>query len=123
MDANGIADRAGPRGAGSTPVQYPFTLFQGPDWGPQFKGIKPVEFELQTIPQSGKSWNIDEVGTAHYGMVADYVEEIRIEGGREGLDALYNSRSEEHTSEIQSLMRISYAVFCLKKNKRQKTNK
>src|SRR3546814_4009706 len=26
------------------------------------------------------------------------------------------SRSEEHTSELQSLMRISYAVFCLKKN-------
>src|SRR3546814_6014413 len=31
-------------------------------------------------------------------------------------------RSEEHTSELQSLMRISYAVFCLKKNK-QLTNK
>src|SRR3546814_6655325 len=31
------------------------------------------------------------------------------------------SRSEEHTSELQSLMRISYAVFCLKKKK--KTNK
>src|SRR3546814_4266286 len=30
-------------------------------------------------------------------------------------------RSEEHTSELQSLMRISYAVFCLKKNKKQKT--
>src|SRR3546814_4635384 len=28
-------------------------------------------------------------------------------------------RSEEHTSELQSLMRISYAVFCLKKNKPQ----
>src|SRR3546814_6085176 len=28
-----------------------------------------------------------------------------------------NSRSEEHTSELQSLMRISYAVFCLKKQK------
>src|SRR3546814_2286471 len=28
-----------------------------------------------------------------------------------------NERSEEHTSELQSLMRISYAVFCLKKNK------
>src|SRR3546814_19450967 len=27
----------------------------------------------------------------------------------------YNARSEEHTSELQSLMRISYAVFCLKK--------
>src|SRR3546814_10669328 len=30
-------------------------------------------------------------------------------------------RSEEHTSELQSLMRISYAVFCLKKNKKKKT--
>src|SRR3546814_10159648 len=29
--------------------------------------------------------------------------------------AAENSRSEEHTSELQSLMRISYAVFCLKK--------
>src|SRR3546814_9999673 len=29
-------------------------------------------------------------------------------------------RSEEHTSELQSLMRISYAVFCLKKNKSKK---
>src|SRR3546814_3634068 len=36
------------------------------------------------------------------------------------IDALYSgaaSRSEEHTSELQSLMRISYAVFCLKKQK------
>src|SRR3546814_1667051 len=29
---------------------------------------------------------------------------------------MQNLRSEEHTSELQSLMRISYAVFCLKKN-------
>src|SRR3546814_5466918 len=31
-------------------------------------------------------------------------------------------RSEEHTSELQSLMRISYAVFCLKKKKIRKNN-
>src|SRR3546814_8955420 len=31
------------------------------------------------------------------------------------------SRSEEHTSELQSLMRISYAVFCLKKKKNNNT--
>src|SRR3546814_9969018 len=31
-------------------------------------------------------------------------------------------RSEEHTSELQSLMRISYAVFCLKKKKKIKQN-
>src|SRR3546814_7689742 len=30
-------------------------------------------------------------------------------------------RSEEHTSELQSLMRISYAVFCLKKKRKKKT--
>src|SRR3546814_6248926 len=34
-----------------------------------------------------------------------------------------NHRSEEHTSELQSLMRISYAVFCLKKKKHKTTNK
>src|SRR3546814_4277048 len=32
-----------------------------------------------------------------------------------------SSRSEEHTSELQSLMRISYAVFCLKKKNKHKT--
>src|SRR3546814_10239956 len=37
-----------------------------------------------------------------------------------GLDA---PRSEEHTSELQSLMRISYAVFCLKKKKNNINNK
>src|SRR3546814_3455806 len=36
-----------------------------------------------------------------------------------GLDV---GRSEEHTSELQSLMRISYAVFCLKKKKKQKNS-
>src|SRR3546814_10345507 len=35
---------------------------------------------------------------------------------------VWNNRSEEHTSELQSLMRISYAVFCLKK-KTNLTNK
>src|SRR3546814_10231236 len=38
-------------------------------------------------------------------------------------DALaINERSEEHTSELQSLMRISYAVFCLKKKKKKRSN-
>src|SRR3546814_4109067 len=37
--------------------------------------------------------------------------------GALGLAGAYNNRSEEHTSELQSLMRISYAVFCLKKKK------
>src|SRR3546814_4744100 len=44
---------------------------------------------------------------AHYNQALEFQEH-------------HNQRSEEHTSELQSLMRISYAVFCLKK-KKQKT--
>src|SRR3546814_9210692 len=38
------------------------------------------------------------------------------------LHVFAHARSEEHTSELQSLMRISYAVFCLKKKTKIKTN-
>src|SRR3546814_5649654 len=41
---------------------------------------------------------------------------VKIDAGR----VLICRRSEEHTSELQSLMRISYAVFCLKKKKNTK---
>src|SRR3546814_1023303 len=40
-------------------------------------------------------------------------------GKTEQLDITTSIRSEEHTSELQSLMRISYAVFCLKKQNQQ----
>src|SRR3546814_970622 len=45
-------------------------------------------------------------GTANHGLNRD-----------RGSAAHWGCRSEEHTSELQSLMRISYAVFCLKKKK------
>src|SRR3546814_5446551 len=52
----------------------------------------------------------------------------RLSAGADGLQRLHRLqragrclfRSEEHTSELQSLMRISYAVFCLKKKKKAK---
>src|SRR3546814_8060645 len=43
-------------------------------------------------------------------------------GGRTG-QVCQTGRSEEHTSELQSLMRISYAVFCLKKKKQNTQTK
>src|SRR3546814_2786418 len=45
--------------------------------------------------------------------------------GRVGVQAMRDgaARSEEHTSELQSLMRISYAVFCLKKKNKEHTSK
>src|SRR3546814_3682014 len=45
------------------------------------------------------------------------------EGSDEQQPAPEDHRSEEHTSELQSLMRISYAVFCLKKKNKNTTNK
>src|SRR3546814_9906144 len=41
------------------------------------------------------------------------------EAGHINADSALGDRSEEHTSELQSLMRISYAVFCLKKKNKQ----
>src|SRR3546814_5348933 len=52
--------------------------------------------------------NADAIGTLRI------LEAIRILG-LEKKTRFYQARSEEHTSELQSLMRISYAVFCLKK--------
>src|SRR3546814_981788 len=63
----------------------------------QLRGGVDQRFERQIDPRRDDPAQIGAVG-------ADMVE------GRRG-------RSEEHTSELQSLMRISYAVFCLKKKK------
>src|SRR3546814_7840184 len=48
---------------------------------------------------------------------------ITYSGKGELARASQQGRSEEHTSELQSLMRISYAVFCLKKKKKTKYNR
>lgn len=90
-DANGFGGHPGPRGGDSEPVQYPFSLFRGADWSERYQSLPEMQVELLTVPESGKFWHIDEVGMAHYGLVADFVEEVRLEGGGEALDALYNS--------------------------------
>src|SRR3546814_6911827 len=54
--------------------------------------------------------NTHHIGVAHIGMSRDQL--LDLDRGHVDATAL---RSEEHTSELQSLMRISYAVFCLKK--------
>src|SRR3546814_5454233 len=64
------------------------------EYGAQFmRGVQPREVLMY--------WGGDERGNDFQGPKNDYPW-----------------RSEEHTSELQSLMRISYAVFCLKKKKR-----
>src|SRR3546814_4749459 len=78
-----------------------------------------LETELKRVPGTRDVYTIgapdravlvqlDAARLAAYGLA---VEDLA--------DALRAARSEEHTSELQSLMRISYAVFCLKKKKSQ----
>src|SRR3546814_6305220 len=52
--------------------------------------------------------------TAETGLAARVNALLRSDMGRRDWPLRFYSRSEEHTSELQSLMRISYAVFCLK---------
>src|SRR3546814_7470135 len=50
----------------------------------------------------------------------DNIDEMAMDRKLKEIGRAEGARSEEHTSELQSLMRISYAVFCLKKKKNTK---
>src|SRR3546814_5469232 len=63
---------------------------------------KPMKF------QKGAKWSAGSKLNAIFGEYTDWRAKHPSD-----------DRSEEHTSELQSLMRISYAVFCLKKKKKQ----
>src|SRR3546814_9794791 len=85
-------------------------LMQAPDWADFEPGVLipeiPVQVTTTTPPQS------DTVDDAEF-------METQLEGGKDGASQLAllllenTARSEEHTSEIQSRMRSSYAVFYL----------
>src|SRR3546814_4459003 len=61
--------------------------------------------------QHSRMSDILELSAAYQAIVHETAD------NREAINAFVEKRSEEHTSELQSLMRISYAVFCLKKKK------
>src|SRR3546814_7753237 len=73
-------------------------------------------------PELGHSVHVEVAGLLpdrpyYYRFTAAGERSLR--GRARTLPAVGASRSEEHTSELQSLMRISYAGFCLKKKKRR----
>src|SRR3546814_9013986 len=77
------------------------------------KRLRLTQQEKRIVDYHRKNIETGNVGSDPEGRpVTVYSTGIRIPGGKnEGKFV----RSEEHTSELQSLMRISYAVFCLKK--------
>src|SRR3546814_8736352 len=81
---------------------------------------------LPALPMAEMLYECDNTGEAEL-LVEQYLPAVRQWGFvdqlasgylvRARLAAMRGDRSEEHTSELQSLMRISYAVFCLKQKK------
>lgn len=87
-DVNGLAAQPGP----SEPkIDYPFTLFQGADWGPKFDDMAPVTFDQSHVPEGDRYFDYNDEGIAHYGLYADWVEALRKTGGARAMNALYNS--------------------------------
>src|SRR3546814_6730734 len=88
--------------------------------------LRGVDFEFDGVADIGDAHVDAEVaaldrgfGLEPHGFLLVHADaravEVDVEG--DGLGYAIEGRSEEHTSELQSLMRISYAVFCLKKKK------
>src|SRR3546814_6249272 len=74
--------------------------------------------DMPKLEEDGAAFRMDRGG--HLAPALDLLRGI--DAGRRGiaLPRRHDLRSEEHTSELQSLMRISYAVFCLKKKTTRK---
>src|SRR3546814_8376693 len=99
-----------------TDTLFPYTtLFRSPlELSPTFS--KPERFPLRLVGHAIHSCRrCRSSASARAGLRQD------VRGNeREGLQRPRIDRSEEHTSDLQSLMRTSYAVFCLKKKNTHK---
>src|SRR3546814_10546402 len=92
-----------------------------------FKGKALFEFIGDLFHQFAGNGRFGQPVPAVHTVLADDMHLVALAPHRVGGNIVRDDpvaplRSEEHTSELQSLMRISYAVFCLKK-KTQRTNK
>src|SRR3546814_2609897 len=76
----------------------------------------PSLFSARSMTMTGLRYN---EGKTRYDLIPadalDLLAQVYSEGAKKYAPRNWEQRSEEHTSELQSLMRISYAVFCLKK--------
>src|SRR3546814_6647519 len=98
-----------------TDTLFPYTtLFRSGDGG----GPRPFPAGIPEPP--GRDHPLPPAGPGAYGRDRRHPGSARPEAAEGSQD---RARSEEHTSELQSLMRISYAVFCLKKKTQNMKNK
>src|SRR3546814_10848930 len=84
-------------------------------WADTHLGQRLANFRLRQFGSA--EFDTDGANCARLGFddPRHFAKPIGDRAGLAGVGQSINRRSEEHTSELQSLMRISYAVFCLKK--------
>src|SRR3546814_2661545 len=91
--------------------QQPLVLVPVVDRGVEHRAERGVD--LDAVVEA-----VDEGRDLFVGGLRGHADEMRARRQFTSIARKGPSRSEEHTSELQSLMRISYAVFCLKKKKK-----
>src|SRR3546814_10539344 len=107
-----------------TDTLFPYTtLFRSDNESPMRRpDLLRAAFELQALSlPDGVAGGLEVVGLGQDLGVARVPARDRDQGVAAHDVVFAGLRSEEHTSELQSLMRISYAVFCLKKKKTPQT--
>src|SRR3546814_1909244 len=88
---------------------------------PRHAALAAAQPRQRDRPYSGRGW---DAGARKYARTTARLSRFHAPHGRQIWPRLSQQqlrRSEEHTSELQSLMRISYAVFCWKKKKKTTT--
>src|SRR3546814_9953460 len=93
-------------------------------WAGEIVQLSPTAIKLakQSFNMSSEKFRGVEA-FASSALALYYDTDEAMEGRNAFIEKRRPDRSEEHTSELQSLMRISYAVFCLKKKNKHKPQK
>src|SRR3546814_5531724 len=102
-----------------TDTPFPYTtLFRSGEDGNRLHGFSPVGLPPARCRRCGQIAQARRAAVSPFVVFASQPATERVVGNFLHAGTGHDSaRSEEHTSELQSLMRISYAVFCLKKKK------
>src|SRR3546814_9749704 len=106
-------------------MSHPFPTRRSSDLGVVFVDLAPIRDAALVLPSIARVLGVGEDGDRALEdrlvaalrerellLILDNVEQVTAAAPQVG-------RSDEHTSELQSLMRTSYAVFCLKKKKKK----